>query len=243
MKVSDAKRIFREYLQSYFSGADVILSRQSRTAKPSIPLVSITTGNPRRPLNPVYKMADGEVVGSYLTRLPMTIDLFTHGEPVIEDETKTIVAYENSAMDDILDLADFLGSQYTTDWCAQHDVAIVIDGDPKDLTGIVNDNNYEFRSRLQVNFYFTQYAIGYSANLDESSLLFQKPDGSGHTPEKPPATESVTGEPTEGLNPDSGNIVVPVFKPNSTGGGSSELAEQEIGYFTEVEIKEEKGNE
>lgn len=39
------------------------------------------------------------------------------------------------------------------------------------------------------------------------------------------------------------SIVVPTFEPSASGGGTEELAKEETGYFTEVEIKEETGNE
>lgn len=66
------------------------------------------------------------------------------------------VAYENTAMGRYARLCGFLNSQYAIEWCHSHDVAISFDGDAQDLTGLVNDNNYEFRSRLPVLFYFTQ---------------------------------------------------------------------------------------
>ena len=34
--------------------------------------------------------------------------------------------------------------------------------------------------------------------------------------------------------------LIPKFEQNSSGGGSEELAQQKTGYFTEVEIKEDK---
>jgi len=240
MKLSQAKKLFRQYLQDYFSGADVIFSRQSRVAKSALPLVSITTGNVNRHQNPVYKMVDGYLVGHYLSRISITIDLFTHGEPVIDDETGAIIAYENTALDDILDLADFLGSPYTIEWCQKNDFSILIDGEAQDLTGLVNDNNYEYRSRLNVLFYFTQRTVGSVAVLDEDSILY--PEGAGgYTSEEPAPTTSSTGRYKN--NEDDGSIIVPSFSGNSSGGGSKELAEKDAGYFTEVEIKEETGNE
>ena len=103
----------------------------------------------------------------------------------------------------------------------------------------------EFRSRLTVQFYFTQKAVGASTALLESSL--QYPTG-----EKDPETQEPTYTPTEPPETDSKSgpwgdeeepIIVPTFEPSASGGGTEELAKEETGYFTEVEIKEETGNE
>lgn len=238
MRVSQAKELFRSLTAQYFSGAEVIFSRQSRVAKPLIPLVSITPGNVQRPSNPNYEEVDGVLVGHYLSRITMQVDLFTHGLPVVDDETRTIVAYENTAMDDMLAFMDFLNSPYTVEWCHVHDVAIGFDGDPKDLTGLVNDDTYEYRSQLAVLFYFTQKAVGHSATLSEDSI--QYPTGSGDfSTEEPADTESSSGSyPGNKYNTD--DIVVPKFEQTSSGGGSDELAQTETGYFTEAEIKEDK---
>ena len=152
---------------------------------------------------------------------------------------------EANAVDDMLSFADFLNSEHTVQWSHQNDVSILIDGDVLNLTGVVNDTSYEFRSRLTVQFYFTQKAVGASTALLESSL--QYPTG-----EKDPETQEPTYTPTEPPETDSKSgpwgdeeepIVVPTFEPSASGGGTEELAKEETGYFTEVEIKEETGNE
>lgn len=59
----------------------------------------------------------------YQSRLSMQVDLFTNGLPVVDDETGQTVAYENTAVDDMLALR-ILNSQDTIEWCRSHDVAI-----------------------------------------------------------------------------------------------------------------------
>ena len=247
MRVSQAKELFRSLAAEYFVNAEVTFTRQSRVAKPQIPLITITPGNVKRPLAPVYKEADGAWIGHYLSRISMQVDLFTHGLPVVDEESGRTVAYENTAMDDMLSFADYLNSQHAVDWCHRHDITIVIDGEVQDLTGLVNDNNYEYRSRLSVLFYFTQKAVGYAATLPETSIQYptgEKDPQTGepiYTPEEPMQTESSSGQ--YGGTENDESIVVPKFEQTSSGGGTEELAKEETGYFTEVEIKEEKVNE
>lgn len=175
MRVSKVKELFRTLTAKYFAGAEVTFTRQSRVAKPQLPLVTITQGNVRRPLSPVYEEENGFDVGNYTSRISLTVDLFTHGQAVVDDETGEPIAYEDTAVDDMLWFVDFLGSQYTIDWCHRNDVAILVDGDVRDLTGIINDDNYEYRSQITVMMYFTQKAVGYTATLLEESIASGTP--------------------------------------------------------------------
>ncbi len=245
MRALTAKELFRSLTKEYFAGANVVLANQSRTAKQKVPLVVLTPGNVQRPQSANYTLVDDELIGHYLSRLSITVDLFTNGSPVIDPDTGRTVSYEDSAVDDMLSFVDFLNSEHTVNWCHQNDVSILIDGDVQNLTGIVNDTSYEFRSRLTVLFYFTQKTVGASATLLESSL--QYPTG-----EKDPETQDPIYSPTEQPETESKSgpwgkedepIVVPKFAPTASGGGTEELAKEETGYFTEVELKEETGNE
>lgn len=251
MRVSQAKELFRQLTKRYFADATVTFTRQSRVAKPKIPLITLTPGAVRRPAHPVYKVINGIEVAHYESRLSFQVDLFTHGSPVMDEGEE--VAREDTSMDDMLAFVDYLNSRSTIEWCHEHDVSVGIDGDVQDLTGVVNDNNYEFRSRLSVLFYFTQQAVGAAAVLTEDSLLYphEEESESGepvivYTPDVPPETESVTGQPTgkDADVSDESVIVEPKFEPTPTGGGTQELADETTGYFTEAEIKEEEnGNE
>lgn len=74
MRVSRAKELFCSLTAQYFAGAEVTFTRQSRVAKPQTPLVTITPGNVKRPLAPVYKEVNGEMVGYYQSRISMQVD-------------------------------------------------------------------------------------------------------------------------------------------------------------------------
>lgn len=237
MRVSQAKELFRALTQEYFAGAWVTFSRQSRVAKPNVPLVSITPGNVNRPQNPSYENVGGEMLGYYPSRISMTVDLFTPGWEVVDEETGGTVAHENTAVDDMLAFADFLNSEHTINWCHENDVAIQFEGDVQDLTGLVNDTNYEFRSRLVVLLYFTQKVVGHAAVATEDSI---KPVGS-LPPD--PGVDGGGGEDQPGQDapqPEGGIVIEPHYEQTSSGGGTEELATQTTGYFTEVEIKEDK---
>ena len=266
MRVNTARELFRQITKQYFASATVIFSNQSRAAKPKLGLVVLTPGPVKRPYLPNYRQIGDSMVGFYHSRLTITVDLFTHGAPVKDESTGKAVAYENTAMDDILSYADYLNSQFVTEWGSMNDVSVLLDGDAQDLTGIINDNNYEDRARVTVLFYFTQKAVGMAAVANEDSIRYpvytrdpetgdivrdeegnpvieHDPDTGGplYTDKPPAETESATGGTiTDAETVENGAVVEPEFTQSSTGGGTEELASAEGGYFTEVEIKEEK---
>lgn len=203
MRLSEIKELIRSITKEYFEKATVVFSKESRAVKPQLPLITISTGNVKRTVYSAREWEDETLVDNYLSSFPIQFDLFTHGSPVVDDETGAIIAYENTAVDDMLSFADFLNSEYVNLIADENDIAILTDSGVIDLTGLVNDNNYEYRSQMSATVYFTHKAKGHTSVLSE--------DGK--------------------------------FKETSSNGGTAELSEKETGYFTEVDIKEEKENE
>lgn len=249
MTVGQARELFRSLTKEYFAGAQVVFANQSRTPMQKIPLVVITPGNVKRPLYPNYETVDGVLVGAYESRFSLTIDLFSNGAPVIDEETGQTVAYEDNAEEDLLAFANFLNSEHTLAWSRRNDLSILIDGDVQSLTGVVNDTTYQYRARLLIQLYFTQKAVDRTAVLSEDSIKYPKKDPeTGKTvyvPGAPEDTESRTGDwdKFDGKKPGDGIIIEPEFEQTASGGGTEELANLKTSYFTEAEIKEEKADE
>lgn len=239
----EARRLFRELVEEYFSEATVTLANQSRAAKPALALVTLSFGAVKRTLHPVKKVADGVEISSYPSRVTVQVDVFTHGAAVYHEGE--LIGYEDSSTDDMSAFVDFLNSQYVLEWGQLHDVSVLVDGDIQCLTGVVNDNNYEYRSRITVQLYYTHRVTGRAAVLDEDSLLYPHEDEEGetvYTPEEPPETESTVGGPTGNdadISDEKTVVIEPHFEPTTSGGGSQKLADEETGYFTEAEITEE----
>lgn len=246
MRLTTVKELFRALTERYFAGANVVFAKQSRAPKLELALVTLTFGNAKRAWDSIRYEVDGTTVAAYPSRISVVVDLFTHGAPVLDEEGKPF-AYENTAMDDMLSFADFLGSQFVIDWCNRNDLSLLIEGDPQDLTGLVNDNNYEYRSRLNLWINFTQEAVGYAGVLTEASIQYPtgETDENGdpvYSPVEPAKTTSSTGL-IEGSSAEAGKadpVIIPTTVITSSGGGSEELAKLETGYFSEVNDKEEE---
>ena len=128
----------------------------------------------------------------------------------------------------MLGFASFLNSEYVIQWCHRHDLALVVPPTVQNLTGLINDTNYEFRSMLEISARFTMTAIGYTGTLSPDSVkhITIGPDG---TPEE------VSGG---DIQADDVTRLDPTIEPTPSGGGNEEMASEEGGYFTNVEIND-----
>ena len=221
MTIREATKLFRQLLSVYFQNATVTHSKHSNVVKPVQPLVKLSLISAgERPLNPPTEFVDGHFIASYPTTATFQIDLFTKGAE-IDVPDGYIAPSENTALNDMIDLLNFLGSEYVVIWCNQHDVALQPNGIPQDTSALINGSSYEFRSTVEISFSFTQPAIGYAGILDEDSI-------------------HVTQVPNEDTGRDDDSINIErVFNQTASGGGSDELASEISGYFTSAEIKEE----
>lgn len=229
MNVAEVKEAIRQLTELYFSGAKVTYTKQSFTAKPTKPLVTLTSGTVSRPRNPPVKIIDGRPVSFYPATMPIQIDLFTHGRKKVLKPGQTPIM-ENTAEDDMLAFADFLNSDFAVQWCHERDLSIVISNTVEDLTDLINDTNYEYRAMIEVQVGFTMTAIGYTGVMSPESIKHSGVTVDPETGEQTPYEYTggdIQGEDVTAMEP---------VAAQTPSGGNAELAEQEGGYFTNVEI-------
>lgn len=222
MNAREARKLMRDLLDQYFQSATTMYGSQSNAVKPSAPLVTLSTVSISRPTNPPTATVDGHPVSYYPMTMALQVDLYTKGSPV-EVNHRQSVPLENTALSDMIEFANFLGSEYIVNWSHQNDVAVFVNGDVRDTTALMNNASFQFRATLELTMYFTQKAVGYTGILDPVSIKHSTPEGEAEGDDQAPDV-----------------YVKPEFRPTPSGGGTTELAEEPIGYFTEVEIKEEK---
>lgn len=203
----------------------------------------LTPGQLNRATFAPLQIIDGTEVRFYPSRLSVDVDLFTNGRPVMENGAA--VAYEDCAVEELAAFSSFLQSTRAVEWCASKDIAVQVNGDLQDMTGILNENSYDYRARMSLQLYFTQAAIGRAGILDEDSLVFNPDSGDGNTGEP---GHPGSGGPGDPQNPEGGGgagtggssgadwKVVPQFTVTPAGGGTPGLAEEETGYFTSAEV-------
>lgn len=241
MKPKELRNLFYSLTKEYFAEANVFLARQSRIPKPKSPLVLLTFGAVTRPTKPNNLVFDGVNVGQYASTLQLDVDLFTHGAPV-EDGNGSVIAYENTAVEDLCAFDDYLQSQYVLNWSDTHSVTIIRDGDVQDLTGIIGETSYEYRARMRLLLYFTSLAIEHAAVSGEDSVVYptgRLRDGEEifepGAPVRKTSTTGGFGSPEE--DKEKRAKIVPQFQQTDSKGGTEILVQFSTGYFTEAEIE------
>lgn len=230
----EARRHIKNIIKKYFDSAEVGFANRNHTPKANVPYVCITLGSPVRDLFPNIRLVEDRLVSYYQTKLPVQVDLYTHGEDEEPDETGYAVG-EDTAVNDLTDFCDYLESQYVIQWCHRINAAISTNGSVQNLTELITDTDYEFRAMVEFDFCFVHKAVGHAGIQGEESI--KHPD----IPVPPISPAENDGSEAGYITPDDsgeGVEIQPEYKPTPSGGRSQKLVEEtETGYFTEVEIK------
>lgn len=115
-------------------------------------------------MNPPTVIMSGRPVSFYPATMPVQIDLFTNGRQMDMGPGMT-PAVENTAEDDMLAFVNYLNSPYVVNRCHELDIAIIVPRTVQDLTGLINDTNYQFRAMAEITVYFTMESAGYTGSL------------------------------------------------------------------------------
>lgn len=242
MRLNKLRTLFMALTKEYFGNATVRFARSSMKPKPDLPLVQLSFGPVERPHRPNYMVVDGYLVGMYGSFVRVDIDLFTHGAPVVNPTTSAVFDHENTAVEDMSAFEDYLNSEYVLNWQDIHSVAVQVEGEIQDLSGIINETTYEYRARMTVRLSYTSYATEHAGVLSEDSVVYPtgeyENDEEVFAPGAPVRKTSTTGNfgsPEE--DREKRATVTPAFAQTSSGGGTQILAQLSTGYFTEAEIE------
>ncbi len=241
MNTREARELVYELMALFFSGADVLNSKQSHAVKSESPLITLTAIAIKRPQNPPTVIIGGVPVSYHPTTLMLQADLYTKGAPV-EIAPGYTVPMENTALNDLVEFCNFVNSEYVANWSQGHDVALAVNGQVMDTTSLINGAGYEFRATVELTLGFTEQAVGYTGILDPYSIKYRPQEGKPNPDD--PGDRPPGGDVSGGDTGQTEAYIEPEFTPSASGGGSEELAKESIGYFTEAEIthKEEKLN-
>jgi hypothetical protein len=181
----------------------------------------------------------------YPSMVMLQVDLFTKGEPIVE-ETGATTAKINTAVDDLTAFLNYVGSNFVKDWCDTHDITL-IPSVVRNLTGIVDDTSWEYRAMTELEVRFTQTAVGYAGLMFDGGMPFYsngnpKYDNEGYALDRQGnRLKDESGEPLPPLpiDPETGRPIFPPIEPSPSGGGSQSLANHSAGWFNQAEINEE----
>lgn len=214
MTVNNLKKIFYSRTKAYWENATVAWGN-TKKVKPNAPLVILRLGTVSRAVQPITQMINGIVFSAYPSDVPIQIDLFTKGQTVnVEFDEYS----ENTALNDLLDFVNFMDSVSTIEWSNKNNISVSLLNGVRDLSDVLNGNQWQYRAMCELQVAFTQWAAEYHGILNEASIIFEK-----------------------GLPVD---VIRENWKQTASGGGTKTLADESTGFFEEVitEYMEETKN-
>lgn len=153
MNIGEVKQFLYDLAAIYHPGATVAWSKTGG-AKPKSPFLSLTYRNLERSLFPV---TNDEGNSCYNYSMIFEINLYTNGKEVkAGDETY----YENTAVEDLDEFVRFLDSPKITDIASEKGVTIVLNPPIRDVSGLIGDTKFNYRSMAELAVTFMDEAPG-----------------------------------------------------------------------------------
>ena len=120
MTLNEVNRKLFSLLRSYFPQTHIAFAEVNQV-KGHIPALTIRAGNLKRALFPITREINGVPCDCWVQQYPVELNLMTNGRQVSSDG----FSYnENTAVSDLVDLINFLGSPYAKEWCLANDISI-----------------------------------------------------------------------------------------------------------------------
>ena len=185
MKMEEIESIVYEIVSDFFHGATVIWAEQVNT-KPTLPFVTIKTGNINRTRFPII---DEEGRRFYPCSTILEINLYTKGKPVMVG-TKVTGNYANTSASDLQDFFSYLDSENIVDKLAMNGIDISLEGPIRDLTNLQNDSKFRYRAMAEATLSYAQEANG---AFGIGGLEMPNPSGGGTSEMQEAFTEEIVG--------------------------------------------------
>lgn len=155
MRKDEVEKIIYKIVSDFFVGATVIWAEQVST-KPTLPFVTIKTGNINRTRFPII---DDEGRRYYPCSTLLEINLYTKGKPMTIAPNVT-GNYANTATSDLQDFFSYLDSEKVVDVLADNGMDISLEGPIRDLTNLQNDSKFRYRAMAEATVSYAQEADG-----------------------------------------------------------------------------------
>lgn len=169
MSMSKIEGHIYELVAEFFAGATVLWAEQMNT-KPKVPYITLKTGAINKSFFPVS--GDEPGTSFFICSTILEVNLFTPGR---RREGAGLTNYENTAVSDMMDFVLYLESEAVLDKLAGYDLDIQLMPPVRDLTELLNDSRYRYRSMAE----FTVNFILESSGRFGVSGMEQIPNSSG----------------------------------------------------------------
>lgn len=173
MNLGEVKQLLYETVVRYHSGAMVVWEK-TKGVTPKPPYITLGYSNLNRSLFP---LSDDEGTHKYYNySFTFEINLYTVGKPV-KDDSEKVLYYENTAVEDLEEFVRFLDSEEMTDELAEKNVTIVVNPPVRDLSELIGDTKFNYRSMAEFTVTFVGLADGMYGVFGSKSV--PNPSGGG----------------------------------------------------------------
>lgn len=162
MTIEEVKDALVEIIATYFPTTQIVWAEQRKLVKPSGTFIQLKLRNLGASLHSIKETENDVLCGYKPSKTMLEVQLFTRGatKTFVEDGEKVKVSV-NTALNDIMELTNFLTSEYADAFYEKYDICVRQEGEAQDVSGLV-DTSYEYRAMQEYVVEFVQTVQGYA---------------------------------------------------------------------------------
>ena len=162
MTIEEVKDALVEIISTYFPTTQIVWAEQRKLVKPSGTFIQLKLRNLGASLHSIKETENDVLCGYKPSKTMLEVQLFTRGatKTFVEDGEKAKVSV-NTALNDIMELTNFLTSEYADAFYEKYDICVRPEGEAQDASGLV-DTSYEYRAMQEYVVEFVQIVQGYA---------------------------------------------------------------------------------
>lgn len=162
MTIEEVKDALVEIISTYFPTTQIVWAEQRKLVKPSGTFIQLKLRNLGASLHSIKETENDVLCGYKPSKTMLEVQLFTRGatKTFVEDGEKVKVSV-NTALNDIMELTNFLTSEYADTFYEKYDICVRPEGEAQDVSGLV-DTSYEYRAMQEYGVEFVQTVQGYA---------------------------------------------------------------------------------
>ena len=162
MNLTEVKDRLYDAVERFFPNTSIIWVNQSG-AKPNVPYVTLSLGSSVQ--REAFPIDDGEGHRVYPSSTIAEINIYTMGRQMKAGDA-LMDSYENTAVDDLTELSNYLESEGMVDYFSSYDIDISLMSPIRDLSELKNETKYRYRAMAEYRVSYLESAGGYFGMAD-----------------------------------------------------------------------------
>lgn len=160
MTIDELRLALVDIIEEYFPDTQIVWSEQQKLVKPSGTFIRLKLRNLGFTQHSINVVENDAPCAYKPSQTRLEVQLFTHGGKMsVKEDGEEYEVSVNTALNDIMDLTNYLTSEYADALYEKYDISIRADGDAQDVSEVV-DTNYEYRALQEYIVDFMQTCNG-----------------------------------------------------------------------------------